>query len=204
MPTGVHFWRCAAGSRRRSAPDSRGRASSRWKPASCGLARQRGPPARVRDRTHRPRPQPHDALPAHLARTRLQEAPGRGRTQDLYVRPRVPQSRARRPACPRIHHARMVSCGRALRCGDCGCRRMLRLAAETAGNRFAPSARGPPIRAPRLRGSRSHKPSPICGDRSACQLSPKGNDRAASPPWRRLPVSLRAPTIPGPIYSRRY
>ncbi len=58
------------------------------------------------------------ALSADLAGIRLQEAAGRRRDPHFRFRPRVPQSRARRTASPRVHHAGMVSRERALRDAD--------------------------------------------------------------------------------------
>ena len=76
------FWRCASASRRRSAPGSRPRASSRSRPACLQVSP--GNEAHLHafaTELDRARPQPRDALPAHLAGARLQEAAGRGRAQ---------------------------------------------------------------------------------------------------------------------------
>ena len=75
----------------------------------AGLARQRDPPACLCHRADRHRRRAPAALSAHLAGVRLQEAAGGGRGEDLHLRARLPQSRARRAAPPGVHHARVVS-----------------------------------------------------------------------------------------------
>ncbi len=90
------------------------------------------------------------ALPAHLARIRLQEAAGGGRGADLRLRPRLPQPRARAAAPSRIHDAGMVSRRRALRGADGRLRR------DAAPSRPRPRD----ARALRWRGARRPIPSP--------------------------------------------
>ena len=100
------------------------------------------------------------ALSAHLAGICLQEAAGRRRDAHLRFCPRVPQSRARRPASSGIHAARMVPGERALRDAVGGLRRAAGGGGAGSGpqaiRRFAAAA---PILSPRRSGSPSPRPS---------------------------------------------
>ena len=77
-----------------------------------------------------------DALSAHLARIRRQEAARGRRDADLRFRPRLPQSRTRGAARAGIHHARMVPARTSpMTAVQDDCLALLRLAADTAGRR---------------------------------------------------------------------
>ena len=163
-------WRAGA-SRRRCAGLVRGAGFHRGRiRRAAGLARQRSPSACLRRPTGSPTGGARaTALSAHLAGIRLQEAPGGGRAAHLRIRPGVPQPRARRAARAGIHHAGMVSRGRALRRPSwtiawrcCGC------AAETTGatcSRF----RGRDLRSLRRRrtSDRGRGVRALCRHRSA-------------------------------------
>ena len=113
------FLAARSASRPPSAPGSTSRASSRSSRAACSVSP--GNEAHLHAfRTELVEPDLTDApaLSAHLARARLQKAAGGRRGEDLRLRTRVPQSRARRPARPRVHHARMVPRRCALRGAD--------------------------------------------------------------------------------------
>ncbi len=87
------------------------------------LAGQRGASARLRDGPRRPRRDAAEVVSQHVAGVRLQETAGGGRDADLLAAAGLPQSRARRPASSRLHDARVVSRGSALRDADGGLRR---------------------------------------------------------------------------------
>ena len=139
---GRSCWRAGA-SRRRCAAGSRRRASSRSRPRAC---RSRPATRRIctplRTELIGPDRQRAAALSAHLARVRLQEAAGGGRGEDLHLRARLPQSRARRPASSRVHHARVVSREEPYERLMEDCAALLRLAAEAAGTTRFVSWRG--------------------------------------------------------------
>ncbi len=154
-------------------------------PDPAGLARQRDPPARLRDRTRRPRRPPTAALSAHVAGIHLQEAARRRRDEAVHLRPRVPQPRAWRAAPSRIHDAGMVPRPRALPVLMADCAAILDVAAKAAGSRHG--CRGTaaaPIRAPRQGSSPSATPLPR-SPASTCWRRCAGRRARPSRPQRR-------------------
>ncbi len=169
----------------------------------AGLARQRGAPARLRTELDRPDLSTRAALSAHLARVRLQEAAGGRRGEDLRLRARVPQSRARRAARARVHHARMVS----RRCGLRGADGRLRgaLEARRRDGRQPLRLRGAGVtsnpRAVPARLTVAEAFARYAGIDLLATIGVDGNDAKRSPPQPRGPASRRAPTTPGPTSS---
>ena len=127
---------------------------------AAGVAGQRGPSPRLRDRGAVGQLASAPALSPHLAGIRLQEAAGGRRDADFVLRPGLPQPRARPLASPGIHDARMVSRGRALRGADAAIApRCWRSRPRRQGRRSSPIAAAKPIRFRNPSALRSPRPS---------------------------------------------
>ena len=202
------FLALRAASRRRSAPGSRRRASSRSRPACLQVSPGNeahlhafateliGPDGR---RAH--------ALPAHLARVRAARSCWPPASAKIFtLRARVPQPRARarctRPSSPCSNGTAPASPTRALM-ADCAA--ILKLAAETADNRFV-SWRGvtanPRAEPERLTVARPSAATPASTCSPAC--GDGGNDaRPARRHGGGAGVAPRADDTWSDIFSRR-
>ena len=210
MPTGGRScWR-ATGSRRPSATGSAHEGFVEVETRGpAGFAGQRGPSACFRDRAGRRRT--GGRAPAAIC-IRRRNSPARScwrrASEDLHVRPRLPQPRARRPASSRIHAAGMVPRRRALRAPDGG----LRGAAggrRGGGGRQAAASRSASavaIRSPRPSASPSATAFERFAEHRSSGDAVAGGGRIATR-WRRArsaPASASPPTTPGPTCSAAF
>ena len=202
-PTGGHFCARAAASRRRSAPGSRPRASSRWRPASC-----RSRPATRRTCTPS---RPSSSGPTSAARrstcTPRRSSPARScwprASASIFTFAPVFRNRERGALhAPEFTMLEWYRADAALRGGDGGLRRNPEARGRDRGQPLRLLARCDRQSARRARAAHGRASlRPLRRGRSARQHDRDGDDARRLAAMAEAAGVRRAPTIPGPIYS---